>query len=792
MKEIRIDMTGIINHEDPAMKRLLPFLAVAAVCPCFFWMHASAPVAGAQEQEEVKKIRLEVRTDLMEVRVVVADKSGRIVENLGKDDFELLENGKAQDIGFFTVSRVDDVPGREHPGVGTAGLGGPAGAEEQKNRPKPVGNRLNEPPVRTTLLFVDNLHLSFSNLNWVKRALDQFISERMTDQDLVALATSHSLGVSQQYTRDRQLLKYAVEQIRFGAQSGNTYFTPNLAAMIHRGLEYDLEASRLAIDIIRQEDHIPCPCTTLQQFARNKAATILSQTAYSRRNTLAVLESYAAQMAQLPGKRMIVLFSDGFTMRDRAGNPDNGELKGVIERAARSGVAIYAIDAGGIRPPPSVDASRHMSGSGFDDGPLVACLDKCGADDVECQNECLKQYPSEIQCNEIPQPICFSPRPGLLEQFVREFETESMNGMYELANGTGGRMLEGTNNLKDQLGRAFDDNRYYYILSYYVPESVERNKFRSLEVRIPKHPEYTVRAPKGFTLSDTTVRLQDDAELTPQQKLLRAMLAPLPVTELGVSAIASYIETEDDDRQVSLTVGLEGDGFKYLQQDARSAFTLEILSVIFDTYGNQVEGISAKVEGTLTPEGMNRAQAYGYRFHRRLALKPGMYQMRVGVREEGTERIGTAFTWVEVPEVTPKKFEMSSLVLSNPLEEMQTGNDSFEVSNLETVRMVQGVPVYERGDVFYYTYRVHRVGDARAGSKLMRMREVLQGGKPIREEPWEPVDEQGTAPDGKGWSNLDGELDIKELSPGAYELRVSVKDAGTDETVRRTVAFGIE
>jgi hypothetical protein len=49
------------------------------------------------EQEQALKLKAE----LVEIRAVVTDKSGRIIDNLSKDDFELFENDAAQQVVFF-------------------------------------------------------------------------------------------------------------------------------------------------------------------------------------------------------------------------------------------------------------------------------------------------------------------------------------------------------------------------------------------------------------------------------------------------------------------------------------------------------------------------------------------------------------------------------------------------------------------------------------------------------------------------------------------------------------------
>ncbi|MBN2321430.1 MAG: VWA domain-containing protein [Acidobacteria bacterium] len=750
------------------------FPAYLAILPLMYCVAGIAVQDDASRTEskggrEPKKIRVE--TDLQEVLVVVTDKEGRIVENLAKNDFELLENDRLQEISFFTVSEVESISdAKSAPEAGKPEQ--PAGtpvSRATENESRSVIQKLESPPARTTLLFVDNLHLSFGSLNWVKQALHRFINEQMTDRDMVSLATSHTLGVAQEYTRDRRLLHYAVEQISYGAPvvDSRSLFTPNIAAGV---LDEKLDESIVAREVIIQEDRIENQaenCPLILNLMRNKATQVLSRAAYDRRNTLSILRAYAEQMTDLPGKRMIVVFSEGFLMHDSSGVPSNPELEETVHRAVRSGVVIYTIDARGPHTPVTIDAGRSW----------VQPISRPPVKDED--------------------PRCYLlPTQDMLQTYIDGFELEKLNGLHTMAAETGGSLYEGSNNLNDLLGRAFDANRYFYVLSYYVPEAEDTDRFRKIEVSVRNHPEYSIRAPRGFSLKDRKMYSEDESAGTPQQQLLRAMNRPLPVTDLGVSATADYLETEHDDKKVSLTVNFVGDRFRYRPEGGFNVVELEILTVFYDSSGKQVDGISAQVEGRLTPGGMERAQTSGYRFSRRLALEPGVYRARIGVREKGTERIGTATTWIEVPGLKPDRLEMSSLILSNPLDLEPFETEKIEVNSLEQVRMVQGVPVYEKDDIFYYTFRVHAgcehpENQASEEPELLLAREVLKEGKPVETEKWYPVKEANLNADSKGWIDLDGELDISRFDPGVYELRVRVKDVRSNKTAERTAAFGI-
>src|SRR5690606_15429024 len=127
--------------------------------------------------------------------------------------------------------------------------------------------------------------------------------------------------------------------------------------------------------------------------------------------------------------------------------------------------------------------------------------------------------------------------------------------------------------------------------------------------------------------------LADEGEKTPQQQLVQSLNKALPQTALNVSAQMDFIDATNQGPQASLTVQFDGDTLQYQPQAERHGFTVEIVTVIYDSSGRQIEALSATVQGTLTPERLAQGRANGYAYSRQLTLKPGIYQARVGVRE---------------------------------------------------------------------------------------------------------------------------------------------------------------
>src|SRR4029434_268768 len=55
-------------------------------------------------------------------------------------------------------------------------------------------------------------------------------------------------------------------------------------------------------------------------------------------------------------------------------------------------------------------------------------------------------------------------------------------------------------------------------------------------------------------------------------------------------------------------------------------------------------------------------------------VPPGLYQVRVAARDDRSGRIGTAHSWIEIPDLTKKQLAMSSLLLGERTQAMMNIN----------------------------------------------------------------------------------------------------------------------
>ncbi|HEV3469314.1 MAG TPA: VWA domain-containing protein, partial [Pyrinomonadaceae bacterium] len=600
------------------------------------------------------------------------------------------------------------------------------------------------PPGRAVVLLADTLHLTPGGLAQAKQAMRKFIDEQMGARDVAAVvSTSGGGGLLGQFTRDRELLRLAVERLHPQFAQAPSFFTPHLAAQVVREENYEGEATALAAKIVRAEDGVNTflpaqgmPADYPQKvYARQKATAILSETALRRRAALATLRAAAEQLARLPGQRLVAYFSEGFSLADARGETDTADVERAVSRAARSGVVIHAFDARGLAPNPVFDVS---------------------AGDVSAGRAVTQ----------------------LAGQLSASFN-ESQNGMNALAKDTGGEAFFNVNDLGKALSLALEAGRVYYRIAYQSPGE-EGNKFRRVTLRLKNRPDYKVRTQRGYRPEPPEAEAQ-----TPQQRFVRALLSPLPTTAIPVVATAQFFVGASDEAQVSFRALVEAGGLDFREgPDKRLALDLETVTAVYDLDGKLVKSFPETVRSSLAPARAELLRRQGLESVKRLGLKPGLYQIRFGVREPSTERVGTSSVVVEVPDLTRGKLTLSSIFLRDDPAAAAAGGEGEP----PRARQRHGVRVYRQGEPLIYQLRVYNGPAEESGLSLQL--DLKQGEKSLHVGPWQPAAPLVVARDARG-VEVGGQLRMT-LPPGLYELGLSVRDERRKQTVRGSVPFVVE
>jgi len=147
--------------------------------------------------------KITAERNVVVVRVVARDPSGKAVTGLHREDFRLFDNGKLQSISSFSVETPE--------AKGTPATSQPAAPDTPGAVTQP------EPPVvtpdRFVALYFDDLHIAFDDLARTRDAAHRYISTNLRPADGVGLFTASGVTLVD-FTADRQKLRDAFLGLR--------------------------------------------------------------------------------------------------------------------------------------------------------------------------------------------------------------------------------------------------------------------------------------------------------------------------------------------------------------------------------------------------------------------------------------------------------------------------------------------------------------------------------------------------------------------------------------------------
>lgn len=564
-----------------------------------------APSTGV-ENDVVK-----ITTTLVQLDVTVTDKSGRAITDIRPEEIEIYENGEKQDLSHFTFISVARKQAAE---------------TEKKKEDKtavPVPPRSLKPAEvrRTIALVVDDLTLSFESAGRVRNALRQFVEQQMQDGDLVGIIrTGAGMGALQQFTSDKRQLYAAIERIRWNGQARGTFgsFAPVEPTTMERARA--MGDSQVSEEDIKDEKDFN---NSLDAFRNGVFAT----------GTLGALKFIVTGMKELPGRKSVVLFSDGFRIFN---NIEQGAsqasrildfMKDLIAEANRAAVVFYTIDARGL----------ETTGLTAADTPLFDVYNDPGRN--------------------LSQSI--SDRSGEL------FETQQ--GLVYLARETGGFPIINQNDLSGGVTKILEDQSYYLVAYQPDAETFDPNvrRFNKIEIKV-KRDGAKVRYRSGFFTSQKTEE-QTALNLNPGSTLMKALVSPFAVNGIDVKLNALFGYSKKRGYYVHSFLHIDANDLQFKKMPNGEYQTVfDILAISYGDNGQPFDknNVTAtlNVKEEIYKKFLNQGFAYSFVFP---VKKPGAYQMRVALVERGTNKTGSANQFVEIPNLKKEGLTLSGVVLEN-------------------------------------------------------------------------------------------------------------------------------
>ncbi len=223
--------------------------------------------------------RIDVK--VINVDVVVTDASGHPVTNLGKDDFEIYEDGEPQKITNFYV-------------IENASVKGDAPAAAKTEPPDQFRRRF--------VLLVDNNYIDKIQRDAALREIDKFVDETFKGEHEWAIAAiSQRLEMLRPFTSDKRAIHDAIDKIRHSAAFPE---------------QYAVDRSILNDRLRRMEVADPAnmgllPTVDYDSVVRFQAREQTYRALRAIRNTGRAVQELTRSYAAAEGKKVLILLTGG-------------------------------------------------------------------------------------------------------------------------------------------------------------------------------------------------------------------------------------------------------------------------------------------------------------------------------------------------------------------------------------------------------------------------------------------------------------------------------------------------
>ena len=737
----------------------------------------TAPKATQDSPVRQKEDVVRISVNLVQVDAVITDSDGKQVTDLSAEDFEIYEDNRPQQIvNFSYVSKTPlTTPAAKPPAVAS-------GSKTATPAPPVPPVRLRPEQVRRAIaLVVDDLGLSFESSHYVRDALRKFVDEQMRPGDLVAIIrTGAGMGALQQFTTDKRQLHAAIERVRFNLSSRSfSAFAPigneiRIKSTVKQGSDGVVRmGEELFASLVKQ------PGKELDDF-REEIFSV---------GTLGALNFIVRGLKELPGRKSVVLFSDGFKMYDQTlGNQRIiDSLNRLTDLANRASVVFYTIDPRGLQPL-TMSAADNLS------GPLTTG-DPTKPDTL-----------GDIT----PTQYLLDVEKGVRDRRIEFFE--SQQGLNYLAQQTGGFLVKNTNDISGAVRRVLNEEGYY-LIGYRPDEATFKGEnssrsFRKITVKV-KRPGLRVRTRTGFY--GITEEQARPVRRTATDQLYAALTSPFASAgiDLRMTSLFGYDPKKGSFAQSLLHIDARDLSFEEEKEGVFKGFyktRIDVMAMTFGDNGVVVDQDDRVHTIRLPAQDYRRSVEAGFVYSVSLPIKkPGAYQLRIAVRDTKTERVGSANQLIEIPDMKKGRLTLSGITLrgTNPTSQTAAGAAapmagqivSQTDNKVDTVDPQAGRAVRKlrRGMVMEYAYYIYNARLDKATRrpqletqiKLFRNGQQVYTGK-VRDFTGAQIAESGQFVGG-GAFQIGGELET-----GEYVLQVIVTDRLAKDDKYRTATQWID
>jgi VWFA-related protein len=534
---------------------------------------------------------LKVTTRLVDVSLVAVDKKGHPVNGLKADDIEVFDNGRRQEIKFFSsVESVSPDPGHTlavSPEVTFSNRSVDAAAGSPPNTTSQAG---------ATILLIDESHIAWSDLNNARTQMLQFLASAPPDER-IGLYTMNSFGF-------RVLAEVTTDHVAVSARLQK--WMPTAQSVAQAQDEETRNRQRFSeVHNVSDLNSVNGNQADLPVGLSPVDPQLLTMGSNPARASLIILVGVARRLGAVGGHKNLVWFSTDNVFadwRDQEVGADRnpGLLDSFVLRAQEAmndaHVAVYPFDI-----------------SQLETSAIAA----------DIQHRSVELTPINPQAGSIPIDQSGRNKAEMLED-VHPIQWP----VRQVAEATGGRAIRRSGDLLAALAQIVDDGNATYLLSF-SPDQPADGHYHAITVKL-------IGKQRGLTLSYRTGYLYTKEPATLKDRFQQAVWQPADANELTVTTKVPRMEQRAD-----LKLNIAAGGLAVEQQSERLMDKLDVFFIQRDD-----AGLHAQVEGQtlglrLKSSTYQKLLSTGIPYEHLVQLQPGTASLRILVVDRNSGRMGS-------------------------------------------------------------------------------------------------------------------------------------------------------
>jgi VWFA-related protein len=535
---------------------------------------------------------------LVQVDVVVTDKQGRPLPGLKAEDFTVLQDGKPQRVRVF----------EPHAGSAAQQTAGGSSEASPKLPPNTYSNHPSAPTSDSwTIILFDVLNTPTSDQAYARKQLLEMLKALPKGRPVSLYLLTSRLTMLQGFTDDPEKVLQAAESLKL---SRSHVLTTEAQRQQQEG-QITYETGELMAnaptDTTNNNDLINQINSGRQQQLRDLENFQLADRANF---TLAAFEGLSRAVSGYPGRKNLIWLSAGFPIQIMADPTQQTQpwrnaknFQSALAEAgallAKSRIAVYPTDV------------RGLQGRGVD----ITVSAAQNGEWTSAQNS--QNYGN------------------LLGQQTATFADERRT-MMEVAERTGGQAFLGTNDLKLAMQRSLDDGSTYYTLAY-TPDKIDpESAFHRIEVKT-NQPNVKLAYRRGYYSTGTKAVKPEVGAAA-----LRGALQPGMPPATMVFFTAQVLPPDDNHKDVRITYIVNPNSVTFEDvPEQKKHIVLDCIAIAYDKEGKEVAHAADTLDGSIPTSAYETVMTHGVPAKQELTLKPGVYNLRLGVMDRVSQQIGT-------------------------------------------------------------------------------------------------------------------------------------------------------